>query len=121
MCTASQLSIEVTKGGASLGQEVAVVTLTDTSRTPCTLRGYPQAVLESGDGTTLGQAAVHLAGQVSTVVLAPDKSAQATLTADTRCNAPESSAVRIGAPGVPGSTEVPVELRACTLQISPLH
>jgi hypothetical protein len=57
---------------------------------------------------------------VAIIVLAPQKSAQANLTADTRCNAPESSSVRISAPGAPGSTEVPVALRACTLQITPV-
>ncbi|MCW2494689.1 DUF4232 domain-containing protein [Jatrophihabitans sp.] len=120
-CTASQLSIDVTKGGASLGQEIAVVTFTNTSTSRCTLSGYPQAVLETSAGMTVGQQAKHAAGRVTLVLLAPQRSAQANLTDDTRCNAPESTAVRISAPGVPGATEVPVQLRACTLQITPLQ
>jgi hypothetical protein len=119
-CTASQLSIDVTKGGASFGQEIAVVSFTNTSASTCSLSGYPSAVLQTSGGATVGKPALHLAGHITTVVLAPHKSAQADLTADTRCNAPESSAVRITAPGAPGSTEVPVALRACTLHITPL-
>jgi hypothetical protein len=119
-CTASQLAVGVAKGGASLGQEIAVLSFTNTSQTPCTLSGYPTAILETSGGATLGKPAVRLAGNISLVLLAPTKSAQANLTADTRCNAAESSAVRVSAPGVPGATDVPVALRACGLHITPL-
>jgi hypothetical protein len=120
-CTASQLSIDVAKGGASLGQEIAIVTFTNTSPTQCALVGYPSAQLEDSKGKAVGTAATHAKGTLRAVFLGHGQAAQATLTADTRCNAPLSSAVRIQAPDVPGTTEVPVALRACTLQITPVQ
>jgi len=120
-CTASQLSIDVAKGGASLGQEIAIVTFTNSSTSACALMGYPAAQLEDSKGHAVGSAATHARGTVVRFVLGAGQAGQATLTAGTRCNAPVSSAVRIQAPDAPGSTEVPITLRACTLQITPVQ
>jgi hypothetical protein len=71
-------------------------------------------------GIALGTPA-HASGKAAPFVsLSPAKSATTTLTGFSTCNAMNSDAVRIAAPGQTATVDAPLVLRGCRLEIDPV-
>ena len=118
-CKPGQLAIEGVRGGAYQGREIAGVLFTNTSATPCTMSGYPSARLIR-NGRPIGRPADDEPGTVKPVLLANGQTAQTELTAVTTCQAPISDAVRIALPNWAHPVDAQVQLRACSLSVSPI-
>lgn len=108
------------RGGAYQGQEIAGVVFTNSSKSTCSVRGYPFAQLRY-KGQPLGNPATDDPGTVATVTLRPGQAAQSQLTARTTCQAPISDHLRARVPGADAAETVPMQLRGCALRIGPLE
>ena len=80
-CATRQLDIGLSNEQGAAGSRLADITFTNTSSTPCTLKGFPGvSAVTNNDGTQLGPAAERESGQgTTTVTLAPGHSARAGL------------------------------------------
>lgn len=80
-CATQQLDIRLSNEQGAAGSRLADITFTNTSSTPCTLKGFPGvSAVTNDDGTQLGPAAERESGQgTTTVTLAPGRSARAGL------------------------------------------
>jgi hypothetical protein len=113
-CSLTQLTVRGLAGGATTGTENALLLFTNSSRTVCTLDGFPRITLRGHKGP-VGTPSQPGTGSAQSVVLGPGKMAQATLSASTTCQAPESEQARIRLPHQAGYVDVVLSVRACTL------
>lgn len=118
-CTSDQLSVRAMYGGATPGQELALLIITNTSTSTCSLRGYPDVQLQQ-HGHDLGKPAVDTRARVRTVTLHAGGTAQVRLTASTTCQAPLSDHVRVRPPGTDRYLTAALELRGCTVHTGPV-
>jgi Protein of unknown function (DUF4232) len=119
-CTSAQLGIRVLRGGALAGQEIALITFTNTSATKCAMFGYPGVSLRL-HGALLGQPAERSIKKPKTVPLAPGAAAETTITDFSSCQAPISDTVRIYAPDQKPFVDKALDLRGCRLFIDPVR
>ncbi|MDP9091363.1 MAG: DUF4232 domain-containing protein [Actinomycetota bacterium] len=119
-CTGSQLTVRVLRGGAIPGREIALVTFTNISATPCTMFGFPGVSLRL-QNSLLAQPAERTSDNPTSVRLAPGEHAQAQLTDNSSCQAPLSDTVRVYPPNLITFVDVtPFQLRGCTLRVAPV-
>jgi hypothetical protein len=119
-CLSTQLGIRVLRGGAVAGQEIALITFTNTSATKCAMFGYPGVSLRL-HGALLGKPAERSVVQPKAVPLAPGAAAEATITDFSSCQAPVSDTVRVYAPDQKAFVDKALELRGCRLFIDPVR
>lgn len=119
-CTSAQLGVRVLRGGAVAGQEIALITFTNTSTTKCAMFGYPGVSLRLHN-VLLGKPAARSIVKPKTVSLAPGAAAEATITDFSSCQAPVSDTVRVYAPDQTAFVDKPLELRGCRLFIDPVR
>lgn len=106
-------------GSAAPGREFAALQFTNTRTTACVLEGYPSVTLLR-NGKQIGTASQPATPATSRRTVGPGETVQSDLSDFTTCQAPLSDTIRVV---VPGSTQVysrPLQLRACTLRVSPL-
>jgi hypothetical protein len=118
-CGTTDLTLRVQKEGAVNNAELALLTLTNTSSTPCGLTGFPGVSLRA-DNAALGSPAVRTAKSYSTVALAHGAAASTTLSDVTTCQAALSDTVRVYPPDSTTFIDGPLVLRGCALHIDPL-
>jgi hypothetical protein len=104
------------RGGASMGQEYALLTFTNDGSTPCRLSGYPSVTLRHA-GAALGGSRPAQTTGTGDVTLASGATAQARMRVPTSCAAPESDHVRVAVPDSPGFVVLPLEVRGCTVHV----
>ena len=118
-CTSAQLGVRVLRGGATAGQEIALITFTNTSTTKCGMVGYPGVSLRLHNAL-LGKPAERSIVKPKAVSLAPGAAAEAMITDFSSCQAPVSDTVRVYAPDQKAFVDKPLELRGCRLFIDPV-
>lgn len=116
-CSAAQLTITLLREGSVPNQQLAALVFTNSSKTACTISGYPSAQLLL-DGKPIGKPAGHKPSGLFTIRLPHNASAQATLSATTTCQAPLSDHVRVSAPGQTRTVDLPDKMRACVLAVT---
>ena len=89
-CTTSDLAVSVGHGSAAAGTTYYQLKLRNTSSTTCKERGYAGVSLRSSSGRQIGAAAARVSGHEPTVVLAPGRTAYATLGVAEAGNFPSS-------------------------------
>lgn len=119
-CTSAQLGVRVLRGGAIAGQEIALITFTNTSTTKCAMFGYPGVSLRLHNAL-LGKPAERSIVKPKAVSLAPGAAAETTITDFSSCQAPVSDTVRVYAPDQTAFVDKPLELRGCRLFIDPVR
>jgi hypothetical protein len=119
-CTSAQLGVRVLQGGAVAGQEIALITFTNTSTTKCAMVGYPGVSLRLRNAL-LGKPAERSIVKPKAMSLAPGASAEAMITDFSSCQAPVSDTVRVYAPDQTAFVDKPLELRGCRLFIDPVR
>jgi hypothetical protein len=115
-CGLPALRVMALQGGASMGEEYALLTFTNDGSTPCRLSGYPSVSLEHA-GAALGGARPAQTAGTGDVTLASGATAQARIRVPTDCAAPESDHVRVGVPESTGSALLPLAVRGCTVHV----
>jgi len=115
-CPLGALRIQALRGGASLGQEFALLTFTNDAATPCRVSGYPTVSLRHR-GSALGSAHAAPTPGSGSVTLNSGASAQVRMQVATDCAAPQSDHVRVTVPAADGFVALPLELRGCSLQV----
>jgi hypothetical protein len=118
-CTSAQLGVRVLQGGAVAGQEIALITFTNTSTTKCGMVGYPGVSLRLHNAL-LGKPAERSIVKPKAMSLAPGAAAEAMITDFSSCQAPVSDTVRVYAPDQKAFVDKPLELRGCRLFIDPV-
>lgn len=118
-CAASALAVRVIRGGAALGQEIALITFTNSSSAACTLTGFPSVRLLRG-GQLIGSPSKAATVAPKLLTLAPGAQAESQVTDYSSCQAPVSDTMRITAPGASASVDKPYEMRACTVVVAPV-
>jgi Protein of unknown function (DUF4232) len=113
-CSLTQLTVRGLTGGATTGTENALLLFTNSSKTVCTLDGFPRITLRR-NGATVGSASRPGPGTPGLVTLGAGRMAQATISASTTCQAPESDQARIELPHRAGYVDLQLAVRACTL------
>jgi hypothetical protein len=119
ICLAKNLHVDALPGSGASGRQFATILFTNTGTAVCTMTGSPQVTLLR-TGKALGKPAVASSKPVTAVKVMPGKSADTTITGFSTCNAPNSDAVRIAAPGQNQTVDAPLELRACQLEVDPV-
>ena len=118
-CTPAALSIAALRGSGAAGHQFASLQFRNKSTASCSLTGFPGVVLLKA-GAQLGQPATRSAKPASKVRLLPGRSASATLTNDSTCNAPNSDSVQVIAPNRTEKVVLQLSLRGCPLTIDPV-
>jgi hypothetical protein len=118
-CALAQLSVRLIRGGAIAGQEIALVTFTNTGTKACTMFGFPGVSLRLNN-TLLGQPATRSSKTPTSVTLKPGEQAEALLRDFTTCQAALSDTVRVYPPDSTQFVDKPFELRGCQTQIDPV-
>jgi hypothetical protein len=119
LCTTATLRVDVLRGGAIPGREIAVITFTNTSSRTCVLAGYPSLTLFL-HGKQVGSPARHSTQTPTPVTLKPGAHAESEITDITACQAPISDTARITPPGSQAYVDRPLEMRACSLFVNPV-
>jgi hypothetical protein len=118
-CALAQLSVRLIRGGAIAGQEIALITFTNTDSKACTMFGFPGVSLRLNNAL-LGQPATRTSKTPATVTLKPGEQAEALLRDYTTCQAALSDTVRVYPPDSTQFVDKPFELRGCQTQIDPV-
>jgi hypothetical protein len=107
-------------GGGTAGGYGYEIKFTNLGSATCTLAGFPGVSAVALSGSRIGAAATHGPGKVKQVVLAPDRSAMATLqVADAlnfpkaRCAPKMAAGLRIALPGGSGAKVAPIAFETC--------
>jgi hypothetical protein len=125
-CASSTLRPGLVPTGAAAGTAYYALRLTNVSATKCTLYGYPGVSFVSGvGGQQIGSAAArNPLYPVTTVVLAPNATAYATLGVATAANYPASRchpatahALRVYPPGQTAPVHVTHDFAACSANV----
>jgi hypothetical protein len=112
------VTVLVLRGGSTPGQELAGISVTNTSAVACSLTGAP-AVQLMRDSQPLGSAATATDSGTSAVVLASGAEAQAQVTNKTKnCSSPVSQTAAITLPATTTVITKPMELRACSVSVT---
>ncbi len=108
------------EGGGTAGGFEYEIKFTNLGSATCTLAGFPGVSAVDLGGSRIGAAAAHGPGKVKQVVLAPDRSAMATLqVADAlnfpkaRCAPKMAAGLRVALPGGSGAKVAPIAFEAC--------
>ncbi|WP_329128733.1 DUF4232 domain-containing protein [Streptomyces sp. NBC_01476] len=124
MCTAGQLSAELSGGDAGAGNLYSYLVFTNTSKTACHLAGFPGLSLLDADGKQIGDPATREPVDYSVVVLKPGGNASDTVHTINHQGTclPTSAQVRVYPPGSRASLVFPGQLTNCDnlLAITPL-
>lgn len=117
-CAASQVALDVLRGGATLGQELAGISVTNTSATACSIQGSPSVQLMLGGKPLGAKITMRYDGEV--VVLRPGDQAQSQVTnRTTNCSAPVSDSAQIVLPNTSKVfTTKQMALRDCSVKVS---
>jgi hypothetical protein len=116
-CTPNAVTIRVLRGGSTPGQELAGISVTNTSHTACALAGPPSVQLLR-DAQPLGTPA-RQTGMNSVIVLNSGSEAQAQVTNQTKnCSTPVSQTAAITLPNTTTPITQPMQLRACDVSVS---
>jgi hypothetical protein len=118
-CATSALKVDVLRGSGAAGHQFALLQFTNKSTSECSLTGFPGVVLLEA-GNQLGKPAARSAKPVSLVALKPGKTAAATLTNDSTCNADNSDSVQVIVPNRTEKVVLPLRLRGCPLTVDPV-
>jgi hypothetical protein len=118
-CTMAQLTIRLIRGGAVPGQQIALITFTNSSTTECSMFGYPGVSLRL-NGHLLGQPAVRSPVAPRTVKLLPGAQGEAQITDFSSCQGSLSDTVRIYPPNLTTFVDKPQQLRGCRVEVDPV-
>jgi hypothetical protein len=118
-CTSANLAVSAQSAGAASGQAFATLRFTNTGDGPCTLDGYPGVSLLL-KGKALGGPATRSGAPAKTLTIAAQANVTAQLTDDTTCNAAQSDNLKVYAPNLTTSVQIPFVLRGCALVIAPV-
>jgi hypothetical protein len=112
------VKLDVLRGGATLGQELAGISVTNSSTTACALQGSP-AVQLMRSGKPLGaQIPVGYGGGMILLKSGDEAQAQVTNTT-TNCSAPVSDSAQITLPNTSKVfTTKQMQLRACNVKVT---
>ena len=118
-CTTKNLKVDALRGSGASGHQFALISFTNNGSAACTLSGIPQVTLMHA-GAVLGSPAQASGKKSPLLTLAPAHTATTTLTGFSTCNAMNSDAVRIAAPGQTATVDTPLVLRGCRLEVDPM-
>ncbi len=119
--TCTNLTVRVLPGGATPGQEIAVITFVNAAQAGCTISGFPSVVLLR-NGKTLTTATPTAGTVAQAVQLKPGAQAESQITDHSTCNAQLSDTIEVTAPNGAASGKLtrPFELRGCRVTVDPV-
>jgi hypothetical protein len=118
-CPSSSLTVSALRGSGAAGHQYAFLQFTNKSASSCSLTGFPGVQLIRG-GALMAKPAVRSGKAVTTLRLAPGKSATAELTDDSTCDAEMSDSVQVIVPNRSEKLVLHLALRGCPLSIDPV-
>lgn len=124
-CLTSQLSLTPGRSDGAAGSIYTTFYLTNTTGTPCTVRGFPGLSLLNAAGTIVGQPASRDGSQGRSLRLGPGQRAQFTLRVSTAtqtgCDLPRpSSQVQVYPPDQTVPLRIPFTTASCSLFVQSL-
>jgi hypothetical protein len=118
-CGFAQLRIQAVRGSASQGSEFAQIVFTNRGPSSCTMQGFPGVSLRR-NGALLGKPAARDNSTAKAVTLKAGQSATSDVLDFSTCQASLSDTVRVYPPDSLSFTDLPLDLRGCSLSVKPV-